>query len=43
MTARGTPIYYNEQTVGKDDKLFDVMILIKPKNNNNKHQAKDVA
>lgn len=27
-----TPIYYKEQTVGNDDKLYDVMILIKPKN-----------
>ena len=27
-----TPIYFKEQTVGNDDKLYDVMILIKPKN-----------
>ena len=30
--VNNTPIYYKEQTVGNDDKLYDVMILIKPKN-----------
>ena len=37
--SHGTPIYFNEQTVGKDDKLYDVMILIKPKSGN--HNAVD--
>jgi len=27
-----SPIFYKEQTVGHDDKLYDVMVLIKPKN-----------
>lgn len=31
-STNNTPIYYKEQTVGNDDKLYDVMILIKPKN-----------
>ena len=31
----GTPIYVKEQTVNNDDKLYDVMILIKPKKSNN--------
>lgn len=26
-----SPIYYKEQTVDNDNKLYDVMILIKPK------------
>lgn len=30
-SSRGTPIYYKEETVSKDDNLYDVMILIKPK------------
>ena len=30
-----TPIYYKEQTVNTEDKLYDVMILIKPKSSSN--------
>ena len=29
--TNNSPIYYKEQTVGNDDKLYEVMILIKPK------------
>ena len=35
MEGAGTPIYVKEQTVNNDDKLYDVMILIKPKKSTN--------
>lgn len=34
-TSGSTPIYYKEQTVNTEDKLYDVMILIKPKSSSN--------
>ena len=38
MMESGTPIYVKEQTVNNDDKLYDVMILIKPKKSTNVSQ-----